>query len=386
VLTRSAWRIGGLVLLAVAVGAGAALLLAGRFVSPRSIAASARPPKPSVLTAGVVRGELGASVNFRANVVAVGQTPVLAPAAPSGDVAVVTADNARVGSLVVPGEVLFAVALRPVFVFAGPIPAFRPMTPGDHGIDVEELQKAIESIGLSTGEDQLGDYGPGTAAAIQALYERSGYAAVDVPVTSPDGHRHITTREATVPLGEILFVPSLPRRVTMSSLRIGRTAPTSKPVVRLGSGNAVIRGEVDANAQALIRRGDRGSIVSDISGKRIGVSVLSVVPSSASPSDGQSASGATYVVTLAGTASISGLVGQNVHASVRTAKMRHSSWIVPVTAVTTSASGASFVTVVTRHGQRRVTVEPGLVSAGREAIEVVAGTLTTHDRVVTGSA
>ena len=66
---------------------------------------------------------------------------------------VVTRLQVHRGNEVHAGDVLAAVADRPVIVLPGRIPAFRTVLPGDRGSDVGELQRAMSSIGFSSSPD-----------------------------------------------------------------------------------------------------------------------------------------------------------------------------------------------------------------------------------------
>lgn len=383
---RANWQLTLAVTGAVAVGAVAALLLAWQFEAPGAVRSRAQAPAPSVLTVPLRSGELGAVVNLRADVVAVGKVAVMAPSAPPGELPIVTAVNIAPGSTVHAGQVLFAVALRPVFALQGPIPAFRTMLPGDRGIDVQELQGGLRAIGLWTGSDSAGVYGPGTAKAVQGLYEREGLSASSIRVVTRVGHRRVVTAEAIAPLGEFVFVPSLPERVVSSTLRVGRSASASRPVAAIGSGRAVIRGQVDADVRSVVRRGDRGVIQSDITGHRFPVVVQHIAGAPSSSLNSTSTTGPTYTVTLVPVrGSVATLVGQNVHAQVRTGRSVRRTWIVPAAAVTTSASGATFVTAMVGRHEVEVQVAPGLISGGREAITAPAGKLRRNEPIVIGT-
>lgn len=78
------------------------------------------------------------------------------------------------------GRPLAEVSGRPVFVLPGALPGYRDLLPGISGDDVDQLQKALASLGIGRGGDRSGYFGPGTKAAVAALYRRMGY---EPPVT-----------------------------------------------------------------------------------------------------------------------------------------------------------------------------------------------------------
>jgi HlyD family secretion protein len=178
-------RRGGMVVgavLALTVAVGVVAFLIGRGVStPAQQAARAKPPTASLLTAPVMLTHARTTVVLRGTLTDGGAISVGVPGDLSGDLAVVTAVATAPGALVNDGSLIAAVAGRPVFVMRGQIPAYSTMSYGSSGIDVTELQAALEATGFSVGSDTAGTYGAGTAAAVAELYQRAGYA----PVTAP---------------------------------------------------------------------------------------------------------------------------------------------------------------------------------------------------------
>jgi peptidoglycan hydrolase-like protein with peptidoglycan-binding domain len=383
-----------LVVTTAAVSAGIAWVAASPFSTPGSLAAQARPPSPSLVTVPLRRGQLGAVVNFRVDASDKGELSVTAPSDLNGDLPVVTNVSVSKGSPVSAGEVLFAIAGRPVIVLPGRIPEFRDLTPGESGVDVAQLQSALISLGFSIGSDAIGSYGSGTAAAVADLYARAGFAPVFTRIersvkrrgsAGPKGHVK-TLREATIPRGEVVFVPSLPQRIVGVSIRVGGLASTTRAAVAIGSGKIGIAGRVDSNGQALLRAGDRGIARSDVSARTVPVRVQSVAsaPTTSISDNGQSA-GPTYTVSLVPTGPVAaGLVGQNLDAQIRTGRSSAGAWIVPAAGVTTTATGSTFITVSVRGREREIKVTAGLVSGGREAVRAAPGTLFAGEPVVIG--
>ena len=155
---------GGLVIgavLALTVVVGVLAFLIGRGVStPAQQAARARPPAASVLTAPVVLTYARTTVVLRGTLTDGGAISVGVPGDLSGDLAVVTAVAIAPGAQVDDGSLIAAVAGRPVFVLRGQIPAYSTMSYGSTGVEVTELQAALEATGFSIGSDTAGTYGP----------------------------------------------------------------------------------------------------------------------------------------------------------------------------------------------------------------------------------
>ena len=300
----------------------------------------------------------------------------------SGDLAVVTAVATRPGANVADGSLIAAVAGRPVFVMRGQIPAYSAMSYGSTGIEVSELQAGLEAAGFGVGFDTAGTYGAGTAAAVADLYQRDGYAPVTAP--GPGGgsggkHKARPTQYATVPLGEIMFTPSLPVTV-VSVAHLGQTIASGKPLARLGSGRLTFQAATDVNTASLLRVGARGRATSDLSNGSFAIRLSAKQPGSA-PGGGPGAK-LTFVPVNAGAAAT--YVGQNMALHVGTGQAGGLQWVVPVSAVVTSASGTSSVTVV--HGSRQVSVpvQAGLAYAGHEVVRPLGGGLRAGDQVVIG--
>jgi hypothetical protein len=349
------------VLLVLAVGLGAvAGAVADRFASPAQVAAKAAPPAPSLITARARFGVLSAIVQLRADVSTGDVVTVRAPGDLGGSLPVVTSVAVAAGQRVAPGQLLVTVAQRPVFVFAGLIPAFRAMSPGMTGPDVAELQAGLAAAGFGAGEDTLGVYGPGTSAAVSAFYKANGVT----PVVSPQVGGRQTG--AVVPLGEVAFVPHLPASV-VSVDQLGSTAGPS--VAQLVSGKATLTASAEPAQVSLLRAGMSAMAVSDVSGTDFAVRVSSF-------------HGSQVVFVPAGQLP-SGMAGQNVQVTVTTSVVK--ALIVPVAAVSTSGSGQTLVTVRIRGGTVQVPVRLGLASGGEQAVSPMRpGALRSGDLVVLG--
>ena len=379
---------GGLVVgavLALTVVVGVIAFLIGRGVStPAQQAARARPPAASVLTAPVVLTHARTTVVLRGTLTDGGAISVGAPGDLSGDLAVVTAVATAPGAQVEDGSLIAAVAGRPVFVLKGQIPAYSTMSYGTSGVEVSELQAGLEASGFSIGSDAAGTYGAGTAAAVADLYQRVGYAPVTAP--GPAGgtgarHKARPQQYATVPLGEVVFTPSLPVTV-VSVAHLGQTIASGKPLARLGSGQLSFQAATDLNTASLLKIGASGRATSDLSNGSFAIRLKAKRPGGA-PGGGP---GSKLTLTPVHPAAAAPYVGQNMALHVRTGQAGGLQWVVPVSAVITGASGASSVTVLRGSRQVSVPVQAGLAFAGREVIRPIGGGLKAGDQVVIGVA
>lgn len=156
-----------------------------------------------------------------------------------GDVAgKVTGMTAAPGAVVDQGSVLFSVDLRPVVVAAGEVPAFRALDSTVEGPDVAQLQRMLIAQGhLASAAD--GKFRSSTTQAVRAWQK-----ALGAPVTG------------SVPLGDIVFVPELPARITFEDdVRVGAL---------LSPGDAVLRAVEPAPAFTLQVSPDQRSVVPEV--------------------------------------------------------------------------------------------------------------------------
>jgi HlyD family secretion protein len=396
-------------ILAVVVAFAVALALAAGFisrgfVSPAQQAARASAPRPSLITASVRRGTLPVEVVLRATVAHPDPVAISAPAS-LGDDPVVTSVGVRVGEAVSDGSLLGTVAERPVFVMAGRVPAFRTITPGTSGVDVRQLQQGLTAAGYGIGSDTAGTYGPGTAAAVLALYHARG-AQPDMPggaggaltaaraqaaaaarrLASASGRRLPAAKsaeieaqrtlaqaqiaaEASVPLGEVVFVPRLPARV-LSHASLGSTvgqggaigAPATTGASRshaaqvlavIGSSQVTLTATAGQSDASQLRSGMRGTAISDLSSTRLRVRL-------------RAANAQRLTFRPLGRVP-TGLLGQSVEIDVVANRVR--SLIVPISAVSTDPTGRTYLTLVGA-GQRlrTVYVRLGYSTGGRQAV------------------
>ncbi|MFI2753303.1 peptidoglycan-binding protein [Cellulomonas sp. P22] len=212
------------------VVAGAAGWTAGRatFVPPQAEEAVA-----AVQLFTVAEDTVGSSIGLTA----VAQW-VSAPLV-GGDVAgKVTSLVAAPGAVVDQGDVLLTVDLRPVVVAAGEVPAFRSLDPSIEGPDVAQLQQMLIARGHLTGTAD-GRFGSSTTQAVRAWQK-----ALGVPVTG------------VVTLGDVVFVPELPVRVTFEDeVVVGAT---------LAPGDAVLRAVEPTPTFTLRVSPDQRSVVPEV--------------------------------------------------------------------------------------------------------------------------
>lgn len=205
---RFGWALLATALLVGAVGAG--------WWAARATLGPAAPPTTSgasPVTTEVVTGTVGRTVGV--GVTLEQPVDVVATNTLTGMVtAVRERDNVDVG------DVVYEVAGIPIRVVSGTTPFYRDLSLGVRGADVTQLQNALRTLGhLDHPAD--GRFGVTTRDAVRA-WQR----ALRLPETG------------TVPLGEVLSVPTLPSEMVLGSeIRRGALVGGGEPAVLVAGGS-----------------------------------------------------------------------------------------------------------------------------------------------------
>jgi hypothetical protein len=357
------------------------LLISTSIKSPADLASQSQPPGLTQLTAPVQRQVISTTVLAQGKVSK--PTQVSGPAASgggggsSGAQPIVTRIFLHPGADVTPGSVILEIAGRPVFVFAGVIPAYRNLVPGETGEDVAELQLGLEELGLGVGDDTSGIYGPGTAAAVAAFYQNIGYSAPTIST----GRK--ADRGAMMPLSEFMFIPRFPAHVASLGAKVGGTA--SGKLVTLSMGNPAVAGQLNPNDRGLVRPGVKVKITDTVTGKSFHGRMTSL--SSRTGTKGSISGGIFLPMRIRPSRPLpTSLIGQNVTLTITAAHSSGPVLAVPEAAVFASVNGSTYVIKVTgAHSQVRVPVRTGLTGDGLvEITPVSGGTLAPGDAVLTG--
>jgi hypothetical protein len=272
------------------------------------------------------------------------------------------------GTVIRPGQRLFAVNGQDTVLLAGPEPAWRPFTPGiADGADVAELQRNLIALGYDR-RHQI-TVGNGYDWATQAAVQR-WQAAQGLPLAQQDGQ---------IPLGQVVFLPA-PIRVATPSAGIGAAATPGAAVLTVTSTRPVVDVALPADQESLVRPGQHVTITLPDGAGTPG-RVLSIGPS-ASPGQGQgpspgSPSGGSQPATPATVnvvigvdhpAAASGLDQAAVQVAIVT-QTQPDALVAPISALLAKPGGGFQVTVVQRRTRRNVPVQTGLFD---EAAGVVA--------------
>lgn len=140
----------------------------------------------------VARGEVSSRINLNA---VASWVPV--PVGTNRAQGVVTSVEVGPGEEVSTGTTIFTVNLRPVVVAQGGVPGFRALATGTSGTDVAQLQGMLTALGFYSGPAD-GKFGWQTRQAVSEWQASLGLA-----------------RDGVVRDGDIVFVPSLPTRISL---------------------------------------------------------------------------------------------------------------------------------------------------------------------------
>jgi Putative peptidoglycan binding domain len=168
-----------LVVVAAAVlSAGIGIVVGKRLQSPADAAANAAPPVASRITVPVEKRSLTARLIANGDVQFNEPTPLRlagSVGASGGATQIITSIPEQDRELS-EGDIVMEVSGRPVFVFQGTLPTYRPFEPGTSGPDVEQLEAALLRLGFDSGPVD-GVYDDATETAIDQLYFTNGYGS-----------------------------------------------------------------------------------------------------------------------------------------------------------------------------------------------------------------
>lgn len=248
-----------LVALVASVGgaAGSILVLGDRVRTRAELVADAAAPRTVPVTATVESRVLRSEVTLRGEVVQAEQAQLRLPDNVTG---VVTAVRVQGGITIEAGSAVIEVQGRPVLVLPGTFRFYRDLAVGDTGPDVEQLQGALQALGLLKGNDR-GSFGSATSAALRRLYERAGYAAPN-PVAA---------RAA-----ELWVVQQLPHPIGDVLLSVNDTISAQKNVLALSATTVRLRGAVPPFKADLAAPGTKAQVWLEENGQPVEGEVVAV--------------------------------------------------------------------------------------------------------------
>ena len=167
------------VVIGALVTSGGGWLAGQRVRSPAEIAARRKPPVASPITVPVERRVLSNDLVRRGTLRFDQPTPIsmAGPVGSDGDApATLVTKTMAAGDKIAEGSVLLEVGGRAVIALKGAQPNFRSLQPGASGKDVQQLEEALQRLGIDTGAVD-GTYDAATERAVEQLYNDRGYRA-----------------------------------------------------------------------------------------------------------------------------------------------------------------------------------------------------------------
>jgi peptidoglycan hydrolase-like protein with peptidoglycan-binding domain len=147
----------------------------------------------------------------------------------------------KAGDVIERGGALFSVDDQPVTLLYGDLPAYRSLTPGAEGADVEQFEKNLAKLGYDgfTVDDEYTD---ATAEAVEEWQDDLGL-----------------TETGMVELGQIVYAPG-EVRVDTVGVELGDPAQPGAPVLDYTGLDKVVTVEVDLEDQELVTVGEAVTI------------------------------------------------------------------------------------------------------------------------------
>ncbi len=296
---------------------------------------------PATSTAEVTRQDLVARTEVDGTLGFDGEMAVLNQA--QGTVTSV----AQVGTVVERGQTLYSVANRPVPLLYGDLPAWRRLAENVDGDDTLQLEQNLVALGHATESEMLVD-GKFTAATTTAVKRWQKAMGVE--------------QSGVVELGQAVFLPGA-LRVAKVEAAVGGSAPPGSPVLTGTSTSRVVKVDLDATKQSLVKVGDPVEVKLPTGATTPGtVSAVGTVARTVGQGDGRRV---VEVTVTPDDPSATGALDQApVKVGITTAR-REDVLAVPVNALLALAEGGYGVRVVDgTPGGRIVVVETGLFSRG----------------------
>jgi hypothetical protein len=265
--------------------------------------------------------------------------------------------------------VLYRVSANPVVLLYGSTPAYRTLSAGLTGADVQELNADLVALGYATSAQlsPTSDYfGSATTTALEKLQ-----AAVGV------------TQNGTLTLGQAVFLPNAVR-VTTVSAQLGGTAQAGQPAMQGTSTTRQVTIDLDAAQQSEVKVGDKVTITLPDGSTTPGViSQVGTVATTPSSSSGSSTTATVTVeVTPADPAATGSLDQAPVQVLITSATV-NDALVVPVDALLAVSSGGYAVEVVNPGGTHHlVDVTAGIFDTADSLVQVTGSGLAAGQRVV----
>ncbi len=267
------------------------------------------------------------------------------------------------GQVISNGQSLYSVDGSPVVLLYGSTPAYRSLSSGTSGSDVEQLNSDLVSLGYATSAElspTSEDFGYWTTVGVEKLQAALG-----------------VTETGTLVLGQAVFLPSALRVTTLSATLGG---PISGPVLQGTSTTRQVTIALDASEQSEVKVGDHVTISLPDNQTTSGVVSSVGTVAVASPSGGS----ATVTVEVTPTdPAATGAFDQAPVEVLITAGTVNDALVVPINALLALATGGYAVEEVEASGAHMlVPVTTGLFDSADNLVQVTGSGLAAGQRIV----
>jgi hypothetical protein len=287
-----------------------------------------------------------------------------------------------VGQVVSQGQVVYQVNGAPVVLLYGSTPAYRNLSEGEFGTDIEELNYDLVA---------MGEYARGETAPTSDIFD----SATEYGVKKLQAALGVT-QSGTLNLGQVIFLPTS-ARITAVSATLGAAVQPSQPVLSATSTTRQVSIALDATQQSDVAVGDKVAITLPNNQTTPGViasvgTVASTASASSSSDSSSNASGnggsgsSNPTITVLVTPTDSTATGTwdqaPVNVTISTASVNHV-LVVPVSALIALSGGGYSVEVVGANGVHHlVPVSLGLFDDAEGLVQVTESELMPGQHVV----
>ena len=270
-----------------------------------------------------------------------------------------------VGQVVSQGQVLYRVSDTPVVLLYGATPAYRSLSEGMTGADVEELNADLVALGFvaSTELSPTSDeFNWSTDAGVAKLQAALG-----------------VTENGALSLGQAVFEPTAVR-VTSVSATLGAPAQPGQPVLSATSTIRQISVALGADQQSEVAVADYVTIT--LPNNETTPGVISSVGSVATAGQNGGSPSITVLVNPTNPSATGSWDQAPVNATITTGTVTNA-LVVPVDALLAQSGRGYAVEVVDAHGVHRlVSVSLGLFDDAEGLVQVTSTGLTVGQRIV----
>ncbi len=284
------------------------------------------------------------------------------------------------------GAVILRISGRPVFLFAGEVPSFRDLGPGVRGADVLQLESGLAEAGFDPGELD-GIFDTATERAVVELYAAAGFEPVQVNAGQLEELRTVegdlipgsqSSAGIHIPADEVLFVESVPIRVSELFLSLGEAI--DGPVGSVTDATVAIDSSVPVESAGLIAEGMR--VVIDE--PDLGIQETGVISRVAASPGTNGVDGFHVYFEVLVDNDPTNVVNASVRLTIPIESTNQEVLVVPLSALTLAADGSSRVQLSVDGNIEQVIVVPGLSAQGLVEVTPVDGELNPGDLVVIG--